>query len=105
MPPAEEEIASLPALEQLQRHVREVLCRHDHLDPESTPMNQAVIVRAGRPCGLFFQVQGPRMVRAYAVWAGEEGRVLFYDSHGQPFARVRLSEAPDPLALAATAAN
>ena len=51
------------------------------------------------PCGLFFEVQGPRMVRTHAVWAGEEGRILFYDTHGQRFAQTRLSEGPDPRKL------
>jgi hypothetical protein len=41
------------------------------------------------------------MVKTYAVWAGEEDRILFYDSNGQRFGEVRLSEAPDPRKLAA----
>jgi hypothetical protein len=45
--------------------------------------------------GIFFQVTGPRSVKLYAVWAGEEDRILFYDSIGQPFAETRLSEALD----------
>ncbi len=93
-------IVSLPTLDELCRHVRTVLCQHDQLDPEQAPLSQDVITRSGRPCGLFFQVQGPRMVKAYAVWAGEEGRILFYDSQGQRFAQTRLSEGPDPRQLA-----
>jgi hypothetical protein len=96
-----EAVASLPTLDDLRRHVREILCSHDRLDPAHTPMQQALIKRSGRPCGLFFQVQGPRQLRAYAVWAGEEDRILFYDSTGLRFAETRLSEAPDPLRLAA----
>jgi hypothetical protein len=84
----------LPTLEQLCQHVRDVLCRHDQLDPEQTPLGQSVITRSGRPCGLFFQLQGPRRVRTYAVWAGEEGRILFYDSQGARFAEDRLGEGP-----------
>ena len=95
------EVVSLPTLEALRRHVRAVLCGHDHLDPEQTPLYQAVITRKGRPCGLFFQVQGPRLLRTYAVWAGEEGRILFYDSTGLRFAESRVCEAPDPGKLAA----
>jgi len=92
----EDIVASLPSLEQLRQHVRTVLCRHDQLDPEQTPLHQSLITQFGRPCGLFFEVQGPRMVRTHAVWAGEEGRILFYDTHGQRFAQTRLSEGPDP---------
>ena len=94
-------VVSLATLDALREHVRQTLCSHDQLDPSQTPLHQAVITRSGRPCGLFFQAQGPRMVKTYAVWAGEEDRILFYDSNGQRFAEVRLSEAPDPRKLAA----
>jgi hypothetical protein len=92
---------SLPTVEKLRGHVLRVLCGHDALDPQQTPLHEAVIVRGGKPCGLFFQVQGPRLLKTYAVWAGEENRVLFYDSTGVRFAECRLSEGPDPLAAAA----
>ena len=45
---------------------------------------------------------GPALLKTYAVWAGEEDRVLFYDNTGVRFAQVRLSNAPDPSALAKT---
>jgi hypothetical protein len=96
-----ETVAGLPTVEALKDHVLQTLCAHDRLDPEQTPLRQSLITRSGRPCGLFFQVQGPRLVRAYAVWAGEEDRILFYDSAGTRFAQTRLSEAPDPRRLAA----
>jgi hypothetical protein len=64
-------------------------------------MSQAIVLRGGKPCGLFFQLQGPRLLKSYAVWAGEENRILFYDSNGLRFAETRLCESPDPLKLAA----
>ena len=94
-------VAALPTLEELRQHVRATLCAHDHLDPDQTPMAQGVITRRGRPCGLFFQLQGPRLLKTYAVWAGEENRILFYDSTGLRFGETRLSEGPDPLGAAA----
>jgi hypothetical protein len=94
-------VVSLPTLAELRRHVLHTLCLHDKLDPEQTPMYQGIIERSGRPCGLFFQVQGPRLLKTYAVWAGEENKVLFYDSTGQRFAVTRLSDGPDPIELAA----
>ncbi len=95
-----DDVVCLPTLDGLRAHVLHVLCEHDRLDPAQTPLREAVVVRSGRPCGLFFRIQGPRLVRAYAVWAGEEGRLLFYDSTGRRFAEARLSDAPDPLRLA-----
>ena len=88
-------VIALPSLDNLRRHVLEILCQHDRLDPAQTPLCQAVITRRGKPCGLFFQLRGPRMLRTYAVWACEENRILFYDSAGERFAESRLSDAPD----------
>src|SRR4051812_46897813 len=62
---------ALPTLEALRRHVLETLCAHDQLDPGQTPFFQSLVTRSEQVCGLFFQVQGPRQVRNYAVWAGE----------------------------------
>ena len=59
-------VVCLPTLDALREHVRNILCAHDQLDAVQTPLHQAVITRSGRPCGLFFQVQGPRMVKTYA---------------------------------------
>src|SRR5262245_45613236 len=95
------DVVCLPSLEKLKQHVLEVLCSHDQLDPAQTPLHQSVITQKGKACGLFFQVQGPRRVKTYALWAGDENRILFYDSQGQRFAQCRLSEAPDPRRLAA----
>ena len=92
-------VACLPTLEELRGHVLEILCTHDHLDPEQTPLFESVLFRRGKPCGLFFQVQGPRLLKTYAVWAGEENRILFYASTGERFAETRLSDAPDPKEL------
>jgi hypothetical protein len=93
-------VVCMPTLEGLRKFVLETLCRRDQLDSGQTPLHEGLIKRKGRKCGLFWQVQGPRRVKNYAVWAGEEDRIIFYDSTGQRFAEVRLSEAPDPLKLA-----
>ena len=87
---------SLPSLDELRRYVHQTLCDRDHLDLDQAPLHLAKITRSGRTCGLFFQTQGPRLLRSYAVWAGEENRILFYDSAGLRFAETRLSDAPDP---------
>jgi hypothetical protein len=56
-------------------------------------------------CGLIFHVEGPRLLRTSAVWSAEDDRVIFYDSTGQRFHEVRLSESPaaDPGGFAAAA--
>jgi hypothetical protein len=89
------DVASLPTLNLLRSHVLNVLCRIDCLDPAQTPLQQALITRRGRPCGLFFQVQGPRLLRNYAVWSGDENRILYYKGNGERFAETRLLEGPE----------
>jgi hypothetical protein len=96
-----EQVATVPSLDELVAHVRGVLCEHDQLDPAQTPLTQYLVTRSGKPCGLFFHLQGPRSVKTYAVWAGEEQRVLFYDSQGVRFAETRLAEGPDTRQLSA----
>ena len=93
-------VCRLATMEELCDYVRAVLCEHDRLEPSQTPLARTVVRRRGRPCGLFFQLHGPRRVRTYAVWAGDENRILFYDSLGVRFAQAQLSEAPDPRSLA-----
>lgn len=94
-------VARIGSIAELRQFVLEILCTHDNLDPAQTPLHQAQIIRKGKPCGLFFQVQGPRLLRTYAVWASEENRILFYDCTGLRFAQTTLSEAPDIDAAAA----
>jgi hypothetical protein len=96
-------IAALPSFDDLRRFVRHALSERDHLDPEQTPLFEGLITRGGRVIGLFFQLEGPRLLKTYALWAGEEHRLLFYDSTGLRYAEVRLSESPDPLKIKSAA--
>jgi len=95
------DVVALPTLHELRNHVLVMLCRNDNLDPSQTPLHQALITRKGRPCGLFFQAVGPRLLKNFAIWSGDENRILYYDSSGERVAETKLSEAPDPRALAA----
>jgi hypothetical protein len=98
------QVHCLPTVELLLKHVHHVLCEKDHLDPEQTPLSHSLIIRRGKPCGLFVHVQGPRLLKNYAIWAGEENRILYYNCNGERIAETKLSEAPDPQALTPLAA-
>jgi hypothetical protein len=93
--------ASVISLESVRRQVHEALCAHDNLDPAQTPLFHAVIKRHGKPCGSFFHIQGPRLLRTYAVWAGKENRILCYDSKGERFSEIRLTPQTGQIKLAA----
>src|SRR5262245_24527733 len=97
-------VVSLPTIELLRQYARDMLCSRDRLDPVQAVLRQATIRRGRRPCGLFFQVLGPLRQKAYAVWAGDEHRLLFYDAAGVRFAEAKLSDAPDPAAIERVAA-
>jgi hypothetical protein len=94
----ESPVVSLPTIDLLRQYARDVLCSRDRLDPAQASLRQAAIHRGGRPCGIFFQVMGPLRQKAYAVWAADEHRLLFYDASGVRFAEAKLSDAPDPAA-------
>ena len=88
------DLVQLPTLETLRHHVLENLCRFDQLDPQQTPLHERVITRRGRPCGVFFEVRGPRLLKNFAVWAGEENRILYYNGSGERVAETRLTAGP-----------
>lgn len=92
---------SLPTLEKLREHVHQILCTHDRLDAQTTPLLETIITRSGRPCGMLFKVFGPRQLQIQAVWTSAERRILFYDSGGMRFAETRLRRSPSLVKSAA----
>ena len=92
---------SIQSLEQLRHFVQEILCERHSLDPKQFPMVESVLTRAGRPCGLYFCQPGPRLLKAHAVWDGEQSVLAFYDASGNRFHKIQLAKGPDPRRLAA----
>lgn len=88
-------VVALPTLDELAVFVHRTLCQLDALDMELAPLVRTPLTRAGRPCGLVFHVEGPRLLRTSAVWAADDHRIIFYDSTGLRVRAVRLSESPD----------
>ena len=89
------DVVALPAPDDLVNHVRATLCERDCLDPAQTPLFRTPLVKAGRPCGLVFHIEGPRLLKTSAVWSADADRIVFYDSTGTRFREVRLSESPE----------
>jgi hypothetical protein len=92
-------VLPLPSVEAIRDHVRQVLCDRDRLDATQVELRQAKLTRRGKACGLMFQVNGPRLLKTYAVWAGDEDRILFYESTGSRFAETKVIDGPEPAAL------
>lgn len=78
----------------LREYVNEVLCEHSQLEPGIFRLTERILIRADRPCGLYFCLHGPRAVKFSAIWETQHNTVLFYGSSGERFHKVQLVEAP-----------
>lgn len=87
-------VIALPTQEALTGHIRKVLCERDSLDADQTPLFRTPLLKAGKPCGHVFHIEGPRLLKTSAVWAASADKIIFYDSTGTRFHEVRLSESP-----------
>ncbi|MBY0458473.1 MAG: hypothetical protein K2V38_14130 [Gemmataceae bacterium] len=85
------EVLALGGVEELARFVHAVLCDKDALDPAQSPLFRTPLQKGGKTCGLVFHVEGPRLLRTSAVWSGDDGRLIFYDSSGLRFREVTVS--------------
>lgn len=87
-------------LDDLRQYVHTTICQHNELEVNAFAVTERILIRRGRPCGMFFCVHGPRSVKLTAIWETDRNTVLFYGSAGQRLHTVRLSTAPQ-LELAA----
>jgi len=81
-------------LDELKDFVHRTLCEYEQLEPGIFPMSQRRILRSGQACGLYFCLHGPRSVKMTSIWDSRGGRLLFYDSRGERFLKMRLSHGP-----------
>jgi len=81
-------------LDDLRQYVNETLSHNHQLEPGAFAMTERILIRGGRPCGLFFCLHGPRSVKLTAIWENEGDTILFYDSAGERFGKTRLLASP-----------
>jgi hypothetical protein len=84
----------IQTLDQLRNYVNEVLCQHSELEAGMFQLTERILVRAERPCGIYFCLHGPRAVKFSAIWETQNNTVLFYGSTGERFYKTHLEEAP-----------
>ena len=92
-------VIAAPTVATLEEYVQNRLCEHHRWEAVQTVVKRHLIRRSHQVCGLLILIEGPRAHKSHAIWAGLENRVIFYDTMGQRFAEVQLSEAPDPALL------
>jgi hypothetical protein len=91
----------IQTLDDLRAFVGEILCNRDQLELGAFPMTERVLVRGGRPCGVYFCLHGPRNVKFSAIWDAENNYVLFYGSTGERFYKTRLEDELEAAIIAA----
>ena len=87
-------IREVYSLEELRDYVNETLCEHHHLQIDAFEMTERVLRRAGKPCGVFFCLHGPRSVKFTAIWETDRNCILFYGPSGERFQKTQLAHAP-----------
>ena len=82
------------SLEELRRYVADTLAQLEMLKSDQFELSQQVLYRAGKPCGIYFCLHGPRSLRLSAIWETDQNTILFYGSCGRRMHRTRLAQAP-----------
>lgn len=88
-------------LNDLRAYVQGRLCEQNELEVDAFVMTERILVRGGRPCGIYFCLHGPRAVKFTAIWETDRNTVLFYSPTGERVDRARLAMSPQLVPLAA----
>ncbi len=88
-------------LNDLREFVEKTLCDHHQLELNAFPITERILVRSGRPCGIYFCLHGPRAVKFSAIWETDRNSILFYGATGERFQKVQLVVAPSLHSVAA----
>jgi hypothetical protein len=94
-------IYSRDNLKELREFVNATLCDIFQLQRGAFPITEKVLNRAGKPCGIYFCLQGPRAVRFTAIWETERNQVLFYGPSGERILKSQLIDEPQKECAAA----
>jgi hypothetical protein len=85
---------SIDNLNELREYVYATLCEIFQLQIGAFPMAEKVLNRAGKPCGVYFCLHGPRAVRFTAIWESDRNQVLFYSPSGERIQKSQLLDGP-----------
>ena len=88
-------------LKDLRHFVLTNLCDQNELEPGAFPMSERILIRSGRPCGIYFCLHGPRAVKFSAIWETDRNSILFYGAAGERIRKVQLVAAPQLETVAA----
>ena len=81
-------------LDDLRSFVHQTICDNNELEINAFTMTERILVRGGKPCGLYFCLHGPRAVKFTAIWETDRNSILFYSATGERVHRTQLNHAP-----------
>jgi hypothetical protein len=87
-------IQQIESAQDLRDYINTTICGHYQLQEGAFSMTEQVLLRAGKPCGLYFCLHGPRATKFTAIWETDRNQVLFYGTRGERFLKTQLVEAP-----------
>jgi hypothetical protein len=82
----------IETVSELREYVNATICEHCQLKIGVFQMTERLLVRSGKPCGMYFCVHGPRATKFVAIWETDRNQVLFYGSRGERFLKIQLQE-------------
>lgn len=82
------------SVQDLREYVNTTICTHCQLQEGAFSITERVLLRAGKPCGVYFCLNGPRATKFTAIWDADRNQVLFYGSRGERFLKTQLLESP-----------
>jgi hypothetical protein len=82
----------IQTLDDLRELINHTICEHEELEPGAHPMTERTLEQAGKPCGRYFCLHGPRATKFSAIWASDKRAVLFYDSSGVRFLQLSVGD-------------
>ncbi len=81
-------------INEVRDHVYHTLCEYEQLEPGVFPMTERILLRSGKPCGVYFCLHGPRSVKYTSIWETDRNTILFYGATGERFHKTRLTAKP-----------
>ena len=87
-------VQQIDGMEDLREYVSTTICNQYQLQSGVFPMTERILLRSGKPCGVYFCLHGPRATKFSAIWETDRNQILFYGSGGERFQKTQLVEAP-----------
>jgi hypothetical protein len=79
-------------LADLRQFVHSELCRKENLLEDQFTLQESTLKSRGKACAVQFTLWGPRSIRLSAIWSCDSNVVYFYDTQGQRYDKLLLTE-------------